>query len=456
MKSPSPKQFGMDLTTGSVPKQLLLFTIPFMASTALQVLYSMIDMIIVGQFCDSVGLSAVSLSSQLVTVVSTLGIGFAMGAQILIAQLLGARDFARLRTVIGTMFSVLFLLGVVLTGVCIVFYPVFLQWINTPSEAFTEARNYMLICSAGILFIFGYNAVSALLRGLGDSRRPLVFIAISSVLNVILDYLFVGPMHMGAAGAALATIISQAVSFLISLFYLLRHREQIYFDFRLRSFRIVGDALRRLIKVAVPLALELTIINVSMLFVNAMVSSYGVAASASFGVRMKLEQFPNIAAQALGAAASAMVAQNFGARNAVRAQKTFGSALLFGFLVYAVVSVLYLLFPELWFRIFTQDRSVLDYAWLAIWTLVLNYPAHAIMVASNALIRGSGNTVFAMFLGIFDGIVLRIGLSYVLGQRMGITGFYLGYSLATYGTALPGLIYYLSGIWKKSKALRGE
>jgi putative MATE family efflux protein len=221
-----------DLTQGSVGKELLRFAFPFMLSNALQTVYSLVDMVVVGQFEGSAGLSAVSIGGQITWLLSCLAIGYASGGQIFISQLVGAGDHAGVRRTIGTLFSAVTIFSLIFTVLGIGLHTPLLSVLNTPDEAFSQAADYVVICSAGMFFVYGYNTVSAILRGMGDSTRPFVFIAISAILNVILDLILVGPAGMGAAGAALATTVSQAASYIISIIYLYIHRDSFGFDFK--------------------------------------------------------------------------------------------------------------------------------------------------------------------------------------------------------------------------------
>ncbi|MBQ8547821.1 MAG: polysaccharide biosynthesis C-terminal domain-containing protein, partial [Lachnospiraceae bacterium] len=202
-----------DYTTGSVPKSLIRFSLPFMLSNALQVVYSLVDMLVVGQVLGTNAVSGVTNGSTVVMFMTMVGLGFSNGGQIYIAQLIGAQRKKELNNAIGTLFSLVLGLATILTvvGVCIGI-PV-LNLLKTPTEAFDHAWNYFLICTLGNVFTFGYNMVSAVLRGMGDSKRPFKFVLIASILNLILDILFVKFLNMGTSGAALATILGQAVAF---------------------------------------------------------------------------------------------------------------------------------------------------------------------------------------------------------------------------------------------------
>lgn len=322
-------------TSGNIWTQLIQFSFPFMLSNALQVLYSLVDMIIVGRFVGSAGLSAVSIASQVFMFMVMLCIGFSNGGQVLIAQYVGSNQKEKLNSIIGTLFSILFIIGIFMMVVGLLFSRSILQLLNTPAESYAMAADYILICSIGVLFSFGYNALSAVLRGMGDSKHPFIFILIASVTNIFLDLLFIGVFKWQAAGAALATIIGQTVSFIFAVIYLYKRKESFGFDFKLRSFRIDAEARRLLVKLGLPFAVQSCAINISMLFVNALVNSLGVYPSATFGVGMKIDDIINKITLGIGFATSTMCAQNIGAKEFGRTKKIVYVTILYQAVCYA-------------------------------------------------------------------------------------------------------------------------
>ncbi len=444
-----------DLTRGSVFRNLVRLALPFMLSNLLQTFYSMIDMIVVGQYVGSTGLSAVTVSAQVIMLMTTIAMGFASAGQILISQQAGARDTAGMKETIGTLFSTVGAVGVLMTVLGLALHGPVLRLLNVPQESYSQAVDYMLVCSGGILFTFGYNTVSAILRGMGDGKRPLVFIAIASLLNVVLDLLFVGPLGLRAAGAAWATIIAQGVSFLISICYLYRRREQFGFDFKLQSFRIAREKLMILLKLGFPMALQHSAITISMLFINGFINVYGLAASATFGVGRRVEMMATMLTMSVSMAASTMIGQNMAAGEQKRSKQTVYSALLINVVIAALAFTCFALWPRAIFSIFTQDEEVLELSSLFMTTLLIGLPAFPIMHAFSPFIQGIGNARLNLIIGLMDGVVARIGLC-LLFERvldMGMYGILLGYSLATYVTALPSAAYFFSGVWKKRKLL---
>ena len=444
-----------DFTTGSIPRQLLWFSLPFMASNAMQVLYSTIDMIIVGEYVGTAGLSAVSQSSQIVNFATMVCLGFSNGGQVLISQALGAKKRKEMNDVIGTLFGFVLTLSLVLTGIMLLLRTPILTVMKIPTESFDMAMQYLIICASGLIFTAGYNMVSAVLRGMGDAKRPFLFIGIASVVNLVLDLLFTGFLGWGVAGAAFATIIGQAASFLFSLWYLYQKREAFGFDFHKESFRPNRRYVGMIASLGTPMAIQSGFINLSMLFVNAMINEVGVVASATFGVGVRIDDIVNKISQGIQYAAMPMVSQNIGAGEQKRAKQVVYWAWIFSAALTVFFLILYVTFGKQLFMVFSDDPLVHEMSGTFIAAILWMFPAFAVMRGSGAFIQGLGHAKLTMVLAMLDGVVLRIGLSWLFGIALnwGFFGFVLGYGLAPYGYAIPSLLYFLSGIWKKRQAL---
>lgn len=449
------KKLTKDFTQGNVAKQLLLFTLPFMASNAMQVLYSTIDMVIVGEYVGTPGLSAVSQSSQILNFATMVCLGFATAGQVLISQALGAGKRKEMNNIIGTLFSLLILIAAGLSVVFLGGRTLIMDWMNIPAESYAYATDYLIICGAGLVFTAGYNMVSAVLRGMGDSKSPFLFIGIASAVNLVLDILFTGVFGWEVAGAAWATIIGQAVSFLFSIVYLYRRKEEFGFDFRKESFRINGHYAKMILSLGTPMAIQSGCINISMLFVNAMVNDVGVVASATFGVGIRIDDIINKISQGIQHAAMPMISQNIAANKTERGVKIVHWAWVFSGVLTVVFMLSYVLFGKQMFMLFSDDVLVHEMSGTFIAAILWMFPALAVMRGTGAFIQGIGNAKLGMVLALLDGVVLRIGLSWLFGIALGwgFFGFVLGYGLAPYGYAIPGLLYFLSGIWRKRKVL---
>jgi putative MATE family efflux protein len=444
-----------DLTTGSVSRQLLAFAAPFLLSNVLQTMYSIIDMVIVGQFVGSEGLSGVSIGTDILFLIQSICIGFASAGQIIISQYVGAKDSDAVRKTIGTMFTVIMLGGLFFTILGITTINPVLRAMNTPPEAYTQAYNFTIVCYCGMVFIFGYNTVSAVLRGMGDSKRPFYFILTALIITVALDLLFVAVLGMEAWGAALATVIGQCVSFISSIIYLYRHREAFGFDFRLKSFAVDRLRFGLLIRLGAPMALQFCAISLSMLFVNSWINSFGLISSAVTGIGNKLRTVMAIMSNSIGAAGSAMIGQNLGAGKLDRVSRIVRISLFIAVTYAIVFSAVIIIFPEQIFRLFSKEPEVLAMAGKFMPSLAVCYITFGLMCPFNALINGLGFASLGLVSGILDGVVARIGLSLLLGLTFswGVAGFWYGNAYAGFVTVMIGGIYYFSGRWKKRKLI---
>lgn len=439
-----------DLTTGTVWRKLILFALPFMLANLLQTVYTMVDAVIVGQFVGAEALAAVTNCGQLVDFYMLLGMGFASAGQILIAQFVGKQDFRAVSRTIGTLFTFLAALGLVCTGVCLLLMDQQLAWLNMPEESLVPARYYLATCGCGMLFTFGYNCVSAILRGMGDSARPLIFVAIASGMNLVLDLVFVIGLQLGAFGAALATITGQGFSFIVSMIYLYRHRQAFGFDFRPASFVPGGQDLAMLLRLGGPMALQFAAITLSLLYVNSLVNVYGVAAAAITGIGSKMDGILRIVCNSMGTAGSAMVGQCVGAGKRERVPRVVNCILIVCQLYAFACCAIVFCFPRAVFGLFTQSEAVLALAPVYRVAAVISYLSFGPRAAYNSVINGIGYASLGLLCGLMDGVVARIGLAVLFGSVLGfgVQGFWYGSAAAGFVSAAISCVYYYSGRWK--------
>ncbi|MBQ7293026.1 MAG: MATE family efflux transporter [Clostridia bacterium] len=301
-------KYVQDFTKGNITNQLVRFATPLFLSSLLQVVYNMVDMIIVGHKLGNVGLSAVSVGGDVTNFMTLIAMGFANAGQVIISQYIGAGHRGRIGRFITTMFSFLSAVSIVIGAVGLVLREPVLNLMNTPADSYDQALAYSTICMCGLFFIYGYNMVSAVLRGLGDSKHPFIFISLAAVLNVILDIIFVFSFNMGAGGAALATVISQGVSFVACAVFLLKKSERFGITIKLTDFfGFDMGMLVSLLKLGTPMAIKSASISFSKIFVNSYLNGYGSDVSAFAGVANKLASIANLVSNSLNAAGSSMV-----------------------------------------------------------------------------------------------------------------------------------------------------
>ena len=426
-----------------------------MASNALQVLYSTIDMILVGEYVGTPGLSAVSQSSQIVNFATMVCLGLSNAGQVLVSQAFGAGKKKEMNDIIGTMFSVLTVFAAILSVIIISINGWIMDVMNMPAESYDMAIDYLIICTGGLIFTAGYNMVSAVLRGMGDSKRPFLFIGIASAINLILDLLFTGALGMGVAGAAWATIIGQAAAFIFSIFYLYKRKEAFGFDFKPESFRMQKKYVKMIVSLGTPMAIQMGCLNLSMLYVNSLINDIGVVESATFGAGVKIDDIINKISQGIQYAAMPIISQNIAAGEQKRAKQTVYWAWIYSAALTVFFMILYVCFGKQMFMLFSDDPLVHEQCSVFISAILWMFPAFAIVRGSGGFVQGIGNAKLSMLLALLDGVVLRIGLSYLFGIYLGwgFYGFVLGYGLAPYGFAIPSMIYFFSPVWQKQKTL---
>ena len=448
------QRFITDFTQGSVPKQLLRFATPLLLANLLQVVYNMADMVIVGQVMGSVGLSAVSIGGDVSSFLTFVAMGFSNAGQVIISQFIGAGQKRKVGAFTGTMFTFLLGFAVVLGSICLFFRQGILGLMNTPEAAWQEALNYSTVCILGLVFIYGYNMVSAVLRGMGDSKHPFIFIGLAAVMNVVLDIVLVWGLKMGAMGAAIATVFSQGFSFVCCVVFLWRSRQEMGFEVSPDDFlHPKMEYLSPLVKLGIPMAIKSAAIHFSKLFVNSWINSYGVAVSAMAGIVNKLSSICNLISNSVNAAGSSMVGQNVGAQKYERVPRIMLTCFAFTLCSASLMSLIIYLFPQAVFGIFTDEAAVMAIAMEFLPVSVVLFMGSACRSPMNALINGSGNHRVNFATAILDGIVMRIGLSILLGVVLGMDyiGFWLGDALAGYTPFFIGLVYYFSGSWKTRK-----
>ncbi len=443
-----------NLSEGPLTKQILLFALPVVLGNLLHTLYNLVDMAVVGQFVGSAGLSAVSTSGQITILLYCLGIGLASGGQILIAQQVGAGDREGVRTTIGTSFTFTIILSVVVTALGLAAYTPLLRAMNTPAEAWNDAVEYMFWCCLGIPFTYLNGGLSALLRGMGDSKHPTYFVAAAAIGNIILDLILVAGLGMRAKGAAIATSLAQFMGAAVCIVYLYRNRDKLGFDFKRESFRMDRRTLSTILRLAAPLAVQTIAINISMLFVNGWVNSYGVIVSAVNGVGTKLYSLATVVTNAMQAAVGTFTGQNIAAHRQDRVKKTLwiSTACTLVFWLLAVLACLFL--PRQVFGLFTSEGAVLDMAPQYMRVQIVMYLSFALMSTPLGFLNGIGHVNLNLIIALMDGVVARIGLSVLLAAVIdGPSAYWWGSALAGFVSVIWGWLYVFSGRWKSRKLL---
>ena len=385
--SPQPRR----MTEGSIAKSLLLFAVPLILGNLLQQLYNTADSIIVGNFVGANALAAVGSSGSPIYLLIGFSQGVAVGAGVVVAQYLGAKDRADTQLAVHTALAISVVMGLILTIGGVACGRALLEWMNTPAEVLEDAVTYIRIYFGGVLFSVVYNMIAGILNAAGNSRRSLVYLAYASLTNILLDLVFIVGLKMGVAGAAIATDISQLVSCLLSLRFLLRVEDD--YRVRLRDIRLHGRMALRIIRVGLPTGIQNMVISFSNVLVQASVNSYGAAAMAGFAAYMKVDGFNILPVSSISMAATTFVGQNYGAGRLDRVRKSVWVTLALGVCYTLTTGALLLLGQDPIMRLFTTDEAVIAFGCSAMRWFCPFYFLLSILHGLAGAVRGTGASV---------------------------------------------------------------
>lgn len=446
-----------NLLTGSVPKKLALFAIPLLLANVLQSFYNVVDMLVVGQVVGDTGLAAIGNASKLCYIINSICIGMTMGGAVLIAQYKGAND----KKGQAESFQMLALLSLVssllVTIVSLATYQPLFKMLNVPADAYQDACDYMKIICCGTVFVFGYNAVCSVLKGLGDSKSPLYFVGIATIINVALDIILVGPLGMGTAGAAYATITAQGISFVISLFYL--KRRKIFFSMENhRKFTIQCDKLVAIVKVGLPTAIQMVVVNTAYLLMAGMLNQFGTAVSAASNVGLQISTFAGMPCWAIGQAVTAMVGQCMGAGQIERARKVVKTSLVMNAAVTLGVVIGVQIFARQLILLFgnISPEAVNDGIYYLRICCGINSLIYAVMYTLDSFAIGAGAANIVMLNALLDAVIVRLPVSWFFAftLNLGFPGVYYGQALSPILSAIVGLFYFRSKGWERKTLIQ--
>ncbi len=400
--SPQPRR----MTEGSIAKSLLLFAVPLILGNLLQQLYNTADSIIVGNFVGANALAAVGSSGSPIYLLIGFSQGVAVGAGVVVAQYLGAKDRVDTQLAVHTALAISVVMGLILTIGGVACGRVLLEWMNTPAEVLEDAVTYIRIYFGGVLFSVVYNMIAGILNAAGNSRRSLVYLAYASLTNILLDLVFIVGLKMGVAGAAIATDISQLVSCLLSLRFLLRVEDD--YRVQLRDIRLHGRMALRIIRVGLPTGIQNMVISFSNVLVQASVNSYGAAAMAGFAAYMKVDGFNILPVSSISMAATTFVGQNYGAGRLDRVRKSVWATVALGVCYTLTTGALLLLGQDPIMRLFTTDEAVIAFGCSAMRWFCPFYFLLSILHGLAGAVRGTGASVPPMVVLLVSLCLFRI------------------------------------------------
>ena len=423
-------------TEGKIMHPLLLFAVPVLLALFLQAMYGAVDLLIVGKFASSADVSAVSTGSQIMITLTNLISSFAMGTTILLGQQIGSGKKDEGGRTVGTAILLFAGIAVIMSVILVVFAPQVSSLMNAPEEAFQKTVNYIRICGGGMLVIVAYNLIGCIFRGLGDSRTPLITVAIACVFNVAGDLLLCAVFGMGTAGAAIATVFAQIVSVIVS--FILISKKDLPFTIKKENIRIHKTYLRKMTAFGAPIALQDLLVSISFLIILAIVNGMGVIASAGVGVAEKVCAFNMLISSAFMQTMSAFVAQNYGAGRLTRARKALHYGIAVSFSVGVVMFVITFFHGDILAGIFSSDPEVIAAAADYLKAYAIDCLFTAIFFCYTGFYNGIGRTRFVMIQGILGAFCVRVPVSYIMSIQPNTSLFHIG--LATPMSSILQLI----------------
>ena len=400
-----------DFTQGNILKKLVAFMMPVLGALILQAAYGAVDLLVVGRFGSTSGLSAVSTGSQVLNLVTFVVIQFAMGITVLIARYLGEKRSERIGAVIGGGTVVFTMMSVVLFIAMVGFARPISVLMQAPAEAVDLTASYVRICGAGIFFIVAYNLLSAIFRGLGDSKSPLLFVLVACIVNIIGDLVLVAGLHMDAAGAAIATVTAQALSVVFAVMLLLK--KDLPFAITKKDFRL-NPQCRKFLKIGLPLALQEFLTQISFLALCAFVNRLGLEASSGYGVACKIVNFAMLVPSSLMQSMASFVSQNIGAGKKKRAKQSMFTGIGVGLAVGCVVFVLVLFKGDVLCSAFSTDAAVIQNGFAYLKGFAPETLVTAILFSMVGYFNGNNKTVWVMTQGLIQALLVRLPLAYFM------------------------------------------
>ncbi|KYF62779.1 MATE family efflux transporter [Sorangium cellulosum] len=446
-------RFGTDLTTGSIPRHLVTFSLPMLLGGFLQTTYSFINAIWVGQFLGTGALAAVTVSFPVIFTIFGVGMGMTLATNILVSQSFGARRFDELRRVVDGSTAIIYGLGVLLTVVGEIFTPEILRAMDTPADIFAPSVSYLRVFLLSLPFSFGMFALRSMLQGTGDSKTPLYFQLGSVLLTTVLDPLLIfgrlGLPELGLNGTAWATIVSQVISLVALNVYL--HVKRSPIAPRWPRFGQLGPTIRRTCRIGVPASIQQSVVSLGMVVVTGIVNGFGEVATAAFGAASRIDQIAFLPAINMGMAISTLAGQNLGAGHHGRVREVFTWGCVFSGGITLVISAAALVFPEALLRVFITDPVVLDLGASYLHIVGACYVLFGLSFVSNGIINGAGATVVTTVISLLSLWVIRAPLAYWLSREMrSVKGVWYAIAVSFVVSLIASLAYYASGRWKRA------
>ena len=437
-----------DLTKGPVSKTLVRFVIPFLISTVIQFLYTLVDMIVIGRFVNAAALAAINTSGQIMIITTMMIVGLATGGTVVIGQNFGAGNNQKVKETICGIFYVFIAASIVITVFLLIFTNGLISITRVPGESAAPAASYLRICACGVVFLTGYNCISGILRGIGDSRHPMYFVIISCLFNSAGDLLFVGVFHMGSDGAAYATVLSQALAFVLSVLTLQKSE----YPLNREAFSFRQEPFFSVLRLGIPLGLQEVLPMMSFLLITVIINAMGyVERSAGVGVVERVIGFGQMWPTAFAPALSAFTAQNFGARETERTRQGLKISILLCLICTGILFAIVFVFPEQTIRIFSEEPDVIKYGADYLRSYCFDIPLVSFVFCLNGFFSGYGKTRFTMFNCTFSTFAIRVPIVYFASRAADPSFVLIGCAapITSVIQIVMQLMYYRFGSWRR-------
>jgi len=443
-----------DLSLGNETKLIFRFAIPMLVGNVFQQLYNVVDSVIVGKFIGKAALAAVGTSFPIIFMLISFIIGITMGFTVVVSQYFGAKDMDQVKKAINTLYIFLFFASLLLSVTGILLSGTIFRMIGLSPEVIPQAKLFLDIYLAGIIFLFGFNGTSAILRGLGDSRTPLYFLIISVVVNIILDIIFIVGFGWGVGSAAFATIISEAGAFFTLVLYLNRYHKVVKFSYN--DLKFDKAIFRKSIRIGLPTGFQQTFVALGMLALYGIVNRFGLDTNAAFSVAARIDSFAAMPAMSFAVALSTFVGQNLGANKPERVKRGFHATLIMTTMITLITSFAVVFFGDFLIRMFNNDPQVIEIGKKYLVIVGAFYVLFSSMFIVGGVMRGAGDTLIPMFITLFALWVIRIPLAYLLSQQnwLGVYGIWWSIPIGWATGLMLSYLYYLSGRWKKKAIVK--
>ncbi len=435
-----------DLTQGNESRLIFFFALPMLIGNVLQQLYNTIDGIIVGRVLGETALAAVGVSFPILFLLVSLLMGVGMGATILISQFYGAKDYENVIKTIDTIMITNYIMAIGITLLGIAVTKPILIWLKTPPDVLPEAAAYLKVIFIGMIGMVGYNLVSAILRGLGDSKTPLYFIIIATILNIILDIVFIMVYNFGVAGAAWATIISQMVSFIVGIIYLNKKNDMIKFS--LKNIQFDKKLLIESLRIGFPTGIQQMLVSISFIILQSIINSFGTIVIAAYTAGSRIQAFGIMPAMNINMAVSAFTGQNLGAGKNERVKNGYTAALKISLWIAAATILIIFVWGRFLISLFNDNLEVIQIGYEFLIIVSPFFITGSIMFITMGILRGAGDTMAAMIISIAALWGVRLPVARLLSAKIGYAGIFWSIGADWTVGAVMVVIYYLTGRWK--------